>query len=396
MIRKILAVLLIIVIAIALVFFVYRHVIIQTVAEKIIRNNLPGYVKADKIRFDFVNNVFSVTGLKILNPPNFSSPYSLAIEEVSCRYALKGVFIPKGFEISDIVIKEPALFVERSGAGRVNLAAMGEFIDSSSRKTDNAVQAAKDRKSPAMPPAGGMKLSDIIKLPQSFDLRDGRLEFRDKTLPGGEYIINIDRINGRVNISFDNDYTGISAVSYELNGNLNGAVNERIKWIANLDAAAPRFTMSNRFQVSDLNLLTFEPYYDGFSPFVFKKGRFSGTLVFDFDSGNIGSTNEVMLSDIIFFVKRSYENAQIWGVSVENVARYFTTMSGDIVFDFKLKGDMNRPTFYLGPISKRAITSMALDKIASYALDQVGEGAGDGGGKVDQYIDLVKTLMKKK
>ena len=154
--------------------------------------------------------------------------------------------------------------------------------------------------------------------------------------------------------------------------------------------------MSNRFEVSGLNLLTFEPYYDSFSPLIFKKGRVSGTLVFDFNNGDIGSTNEIYLSNLAFSVKKGYENQQVWGVTVPEIVRYFTTTSGDIVFDFKLKGDMSRPQFYLGPISKRAIASMVVDRIVSYAVEQATKQSG--GKEIDktkQAIDMVRQFLKK-
>jgi hypothetical protein len=144
--------------------------------------------------------------------------------------------------------------------------------------------------------------------------------------------------------------------------------------------------------------LTFEPYYDSFSPLIFKRGRVSGTLVFDFNNGNIGSTNEIYLSGLVFAVKRGYENSEMWGTTVPEIMRYFTTTSGDVVFDFKLKGDMNNPTFYLGPISKRAMTSMVVDKIASYAIDQATKQQGGANNDIDkakQAIDMVRQFLKK-
>ena len=151
-------------------------------------------------------------------------------------------------------------------------------------------------------------------------------------------------------------------------------------------------------------MISFEPYYDKYSPFIFKRGRFSGTLIFDFDNGNIGSTNEVRLSNLIFSIKEGYENAEFWETTVPSLAKYFTTPSGDVLFDFKIKGEMANPKFYLGPISKQALASMAIEKISDI-IEEAPRSPGQQGGppakksdldKAKEIIDLFKGLTKKK
>ena len=102
--------------------------------------------------------------------------------------------------------------------------------------------------------------------------------------------------------------------------------------------------------------------------------------------------------DLKFSVKEGYENAQIWETTVPDIVKYFTSPYGEIIFDFKIKGDMSDPKFYLGPKSKEAIISMAVDKIS--AAIQKNAGSGTGAPKSDiekaqQYIDMFKGLIKK-
>ncbi len=400
MIKKILIVLVILGIISAAVVYIYRQTIIQYYGEKFIRDNLPGYVKIDKIKFDLGNNVFSLGGLKVLNPPGFLAKYLLAIEEVRCTYRIKGAIFPEGLDITGVSFKKPEVSVERLPAGRVNLVEMNSFtrnfpVQGLSVQAKGAGVLAMAGASPS-----AKKLSDIIKLPPSFSLKEGRIYFIDSVPYRQPYEISIDSVNGDVFINFNDSYTGILNVAFTLGGNLNGAPDETLKWTASLDPKAPKLTMSNRFEVSNLEIRTFEPYYDAQSPIVFKKGRFSGDLVFDFNGGDIGSTNEVRLSNVVFWIKEGYENGQFWDTSVQDLIRYFTSTSGDIIFDFKIKGDMAHPKFYLGPISKRALTSMALDKISSYAINQISKQTNNAAagtvGKAQDYIDMVKGLMKKK
>ena len=385
--------------------YIYRQAIIQFYGEKFIRDNLPGYIKIEKIKFDLGNNVFSLGKLRILNPPGFLAKYLMAIEEVKCVYRIKGGIVPKGLDILEISFKKPEISVERLPNGTMNFVEMDRFTKSFPAKntSDLSAEAGKAQivPKPAAPIASSPnKLSDIIKLPPSFGIKGGKLYFIDSVPYQKPYEIVIDSINGDVEMTFNDYYTDILSVAFTLNGNLNSNPRQKLKWTASLDPKAPKLNMSNRFEVSDLDILTFEPYYDTQSPIVFKSGRFSGDLIFDFSNGNIGSSNVIKLSDVVFWTKSGNENAQFWDTSVPDLVRYFTTTSGDIVFDFKMKGDMYHPTFYLGPISKRAVTSMVIDKISDYAIKQITNKTGTtAGGAVDSagdYIDMFKSLMKKK
>ncbi len=407
MIKKILTVLVILVILSAAAVYIYRQAIIQYYGEKLIRDNLPEYIKIDKIKFDLGNNVFSLGGLKILNPPGFLAKYLLAIEEVRCVYRIKGAIIPAGLDVTGVSFKKPEISVERLPDGGMNLIEMDRFTKSFPVKNIPANLSEEARKAEPVSriPASqsinrAKKLSDIINLPPSFSIESGRIFFIDGVPYQKPYETTIDSVNGDVSVSFNDNYTEILSVAFTLQGNLNGAPDETLKWTASLDPKAPKLTMSNRFEVSNLEIRTFEPYYDAQSPIVFKKGKFSGDLVFDFDGGNIGSTNEIRLSNVVFWIKQGYESGQFWDTSVEDLIKYFTSTSGDIIFDFKIKGDMAHPQFYLGPISKRALTSMALDKISSYAINQISKPADAvTGGTVDKakdYINMFKELIKKK
>ena len=409
MLKKIIVVVILIMIfALAGIYF-YRHAIIKHYAEKIVRENLPGYIKIDKVDFDFANNKVFLKNFRVLNAPGFPSQFFLKVNDISCRYDILGRGIPTGLEISEVSMTGADIRIERLRNGRVNAAEMENFVKSFEKDASSPVIASpaafrrdeailKKETTSTHSVASNDNLAKLLKLPDSFDIKNARLVFLDKVPYENPYIITIEPVNGQVSINFTDNYSKINNVSYALSGNLNGDRNQSIQWLASLDPNKPKLTMSNRFDVSGLELLTFEPYYDSFSPLIFKRGRVSGTLVFDFNNGNIGSTNEIYLSGLVFAVKRGYENSEMWGTTVPEIMRYFTTTSGDVVFDFKLKGDMNNPTFYLGPISKRAMTSMVVDKIASYAIDQATKQQGGANNDIDkakQAIDMVRQFLKK-
>lgn len=384
------------IIAIAAGVFVYRYQIIQYSADKIIRSCLPEYVRVEKIVFDAKSGKIVLAGFRILNPPNFSGNYLLEISEVSAGYRMKGKSLGEGFEILDPVFKRPILNIERLDDGRLNLSEMQGVL---SKKTGSAPGSSE--KSNTATPVSGISAPRLITLPDKYLFRDGKVIFVDRFRFSKPNMLTFENVNAEVSVRFDDTSSRLLSLASVGEGNVNGKAQETVKWDIGLDPAAPRLTMSSRFNVSGVEITPFEPYYDKYSPLVFRSGLFSGTLIFDFNNGNIGSSNEVHLKDFQFYVKPGYENAQFWDTTVPDLVKYFTSPYGEVVFDFKIKGEMQNPQFYLGPISKRALASMAVDKISS-AIESMSKAQGaEGGSKSDlekakEYIDLFKGLVNKK
>lgn len=403
MLKRLIVPALIIIAIIAVSVFVYRYQILQYAAEKLIRKHLPSYARVDAIKFDFGKGEARIDGFKILNPPGFSDEYFLEIEKMTCHYNLRGKKLTDGFEIRDPVLFKMVLNIERLGDGKLNLIAMQSSLEKEMRvpvapAKPAIVTSPRDIQSQA---SGNKMISSIVKLPETFAIKSGSIVFTDRFMLSRPNVITFENVESDVSIKLDEYYSKVLAVSSTGSGNVNGDRYQVVSWTTAWNPTTPRLTMGNNFEVSGVDMLPFQPYYDRYSPFVFKTGRFSGTLIFDFDNGNIGSSNEVRLSDIKFFVKPGYENAQFWQTTVPDLAKYFSSPYGEIVFDFKMKGDMDDPDFYLGPKSKSALIYMVVDK-ASDAIQKAQGATGGGGGgpktdidKVKEYIDLFKGLSKK-
>ncbi|MFH0764115.1 MAG: DUF748 domain-containing protein [Candidatus Omnitrophota bacterium] len=394
--KKILIALIVIAALAAAAIFIYRYQLVQYSADKIIRGYLPDYVRIDKINFDAKSGRIVINGFKILNPPHFSNSCLIEMEEASCGYRMKGKTPAEGFEILDPVFNRPILNIERLGDGRCNLSEIQALMI---KKAPEAVQAQNYPSSPP-PSQAGINPAALIKLPEKFLLKDGRIIFTDRFRLSRPHLITFENVNSEISVKFDDRYSRVLGLSSTGEGLVSGHSSEVVRWVVSMDPTAPRLTMSNRFEVWGVEILPFEPYYDRYSPFVFRSGTFSGTLIFDFDNGSLGSTNEIHLEGLKFYVKPGYENAQFWDTTVPDLIKYFTSSSGEIVFDFKIKGDMENPRFYLGPISKQALAAMAIDKI-SQAIEKAANKGQDAGGpksdleKAKEYIDLFKGMIKK-
>lgn len=399
--KKILIIAILVLAALLAAVFIYRYEIIKYSAETLLHNCLPSYVRIDEINFDFTGRMISVKGFKIMNAPGFSNNVLLGISEISASYKMRGKGLLDGFEIYDVVLKKPVLSIERAKSGTLNLNEMQSVIEGEERKKPaSPVPGAPKDKGYVV---GDKKVYDLVKLPEAFRIEGGRLVFIDNVVSDQPYLTTIDNIDSTMGVKLDNVYSKLLNFSSRGSGNFNDNSGAVIKWTTSWDPSAPRLTMSNRFDVSDIYLPSLEPYYNRYSPFVFQRGYFSGILIFDFDNGRIGSTNEVRLRDLRFYVKKGFESAPFWETNVENLLKYFTSSTGELVFDFKIKGDMSQPQFYLGPISKQALAAMAVDKISA-AIEAATKGAqgkpSSGGNmsdidKAKEYIDLFRNIIKK-
>ena len=398
--KKLFLIAAVLILIICAAIYIYRYSILQYSAEKIIRKLLPDYVEIERMKFDFRAGRITINGFKIINPKGYSQRYLMEIGSLTCNYKMKGRNLLDGVEILEPVFKNCLLNIERLGDGRLDLREFQSLINAKTPAPKNTESAAGPGSESAAPnKAVSARLPGVIKLPEKFLLKGGKIIFIDSFRLSRPHVITFESIDASLWLKLDESYANILNVASIGEGQVNGNRGEIVKWNISLNPTTPRITMSNRFEVSDVDILPFEPYYDRYSPFVFEKGRFSGTLIFDFDNGSIGSTNEVHISDFRFWIKPGYENAAFWETSVQELAKYFTSPYGEIVFDFKIKGDMSDPKFYLGPISKRALTAMAIDKIST-AIENAQSGNSGGGNtdieKAKEYIDMFKGLINKK
>jgi hypothetical protein len=404
MVKKAILFIIIAIIAAGSALYFYGARVLQYSAESIIRKSLPDYTDVDEIIFDVKGSKLVLKGFKIVNPAGFSYRYLIEIGQIVCRYRMKGKTIIEGIEVLEPEFLQPTVTIERLSDGRLNIVLMQDLLDKSQsiQSKREASKNAEKAKRLLTGLLGSRRISDLVKLPENFVLKNGRILFIDRLNASRPHMITFDNVQARLSLKLDGQYSRVLDIGSSGEGNLNGNRDEVVNWVISYNPTTPKLTMSNRFTVSRLDILAFEPYYDKYSPFVFKKGRFSGLLIFDFDNGNIGSSNEIRISNFVFYIKSGYENASFWQTNVPELARYLTTASGDIVFDFKIKGDISSPKFYLGPKTKEAIAAMTIDKIRdtiqkmSDRSQPSAPGTSSNSEKIQGYINLFKEIAGKK
>lgn len=370
------------------VVYYFRYDIFQFSAESIIKEMLPKYVSVDRIIFNLKDGVMQVKGFGIKNPKGFQNRFLATIDFITCKYKMQGKTVLDGIEVTSIEASGPVINIERLSDGQLNVNEMGKVMESGTKEKPAKTKASKKEKA-----TSGKGISDIIKLTDTINITGGKLAFLDKAVMRQPFYLTFEDANGNIVLDLSKDYKDVLSAATKGSGFVNGDHAQKVNWTITLNPQTEKLTMGNRFEVSNVDILPFKPYYDKYSPIDIRSGRFSGTLVFDFDNGNIGSTNTVTLTNFRFAEKKGGMASGFWDVSVSDIIKYLESSPGEVVFDFKIKGDMENPRLYPGPHVKQAIQSMVVDKVSDLFKEEPGkEGAKSDTEKV---VDVIRGLLKK-
>ena len=154
------------------------------------------------------------------------------------------------------------------------------------------------------------------------------------------------------------------------------------------------------FNAYNIPLATLKPYLDRYTPFIVKQGSFNMASDMRAVSGTINGDYTMELTDLLFSVNPNKSNIPFLETSVKKMTLYLTNQKGDVIIDFKQKGQMGgKVSWELGPIAKRAIGMMVIDTV----IDVI--GAIEKGGQTEpmqalpndvppEVIEIFKGIFK--
>jgi hypothetical protein len=358
---------LIVLVAAGLAVYVYfnRQALLDKGVDKMLQDYLPDYVEIDDLKIDLNEQTVLIKGFRIRNPAGFSSPYLVEIENISAGYRpLDEKNILKGLSLSSIELFRMRVFLERDSRNTLNIQKMESVLKRKRIKKTHGIKASMQ--SFILYLTGPVKnIDQFLKIHPVFNINNGALFFRDFYIDNKQgYPTSVENIQGTITLGIDKDFKSISHLASQGRGLVNARPGQFLNWEIEYDPAREKLSMSNTFDIDGVDFTHFQPYYDKFSPFIFHAGLASGRLVFNFQDAEISSTNEVFFSGLDIEQKQDHSFNRFWPSGIDDLYRYFSSEQGDIVFDFKIKGPMAEPKFYLGSKTKRALTYMVVQKVA--------------------------------
>lgn len=115
----------------------------------------------------------------------------------------------------------------------------------------------------------------------------------------------------------------------------------------------------------DIDLMQFLPYFNSYTPFSFNEGVFSSETRFSVRDNYADSLTTIFFHRLNLVIDRGMENARFLEVSVNKLAPYLRSGRGDIVFDFVIKGPMDRPKIGAGPRVKFAMGRVVIEELGN-------------------------------
>ena len=398
-----------VVVAIAAIsIYVNRSLIFTSNLNTLTRKLLPSNIKLESLSLDSEHNRITVNELQILNPKGFRRTPFIMIPRAEITYTQRDKDdLLDGLTISGIMLFSPVIYLDRSKEGKTNIQQISENFSKDQKKkeftlhykllaalsylfspTDKTFNLNKIK-------AAAKKGNELIEVKPIIHLKNATFTFDDRYTQSKGYKTTVDEIDARIELKLKKDLRGLDYIESEGGGFINGRKDQILNWVITGDPKASSLAASNTFNIQNVDLVHFRPYYDKYSPFTFESARASGKLNFSFSGGNINSLNELKLTAPGLEIKEDYPFKKLWAVSSKDLSKYFISQSGEIFFDFEIYGPTSQPKFSLGPKTKMALTRMVADKIADVLLG--GAGGAEGGEKgfmqriMDKYEELKAT-----
>jgi hypothetical protein len=353
------------ILAIGLTAYVYwnKQDILDKGLDSILKRRLPGYIELDSLKVNLQRGSIAIKGFKLRNPKGFNSPYLAEIADVNALYTqVDKRNILRGISLSDIELSGARIFLERNKKGTLNIEGMeGVLKDTRPREKPGIKTRLDGLVSYLLGPV--KNIGQLLHIDPVFNINNGTFFFKDYYIDTTGYSTTVEEISGTIKIDLRGDLKGIDYIISQGHGLVNARQGQSLTWAMSYNPTNPRLTMSNTFDIEGVDITHFKPYYDRYSPFIFKKGSASGRLVLNLDNGQIGSDNEILFSGFEIEQKQDHSFNRFWPSGADDLYRYFSSEQGDIVFDFKIKGPMDEPRFYLGSKTKRALAYMVFDKV---------------------------------
>lgn len=254
-----------------------------------------------------------------------------------------------------IVIEKGTLHIERDRKGVFNVS-YGNMVEP--RPEAGVAYAAEPQ------PLG---LYNFAKIMRKLTIKDSVVEFKDYYLYGEPYMItfnnfNLDVISGQETKPYEGyiplkgtlSFT-VPSSQYSRSGNVFLSANvNAYKYLVDAQAS---------IKTNYIDAMQFKPYFENYTPFIFMEGLFSSNTDFSMQNSVINSLTTMVFHRLRLMVNPNKQNAQFLHTSANRLLPYLTSQSGDVVFDFVIKGPIDHPEASLGPRVQEAVSAVVMEEI---------------------------------
>lgn len=428
--KKILIVLIVILSFLFASIYIFRANIKRYAIQTILKSfPLPNVALAN-VRFDETTGRLNLEDIKVKNPKGFSNKYIMEADSINMdiNFTAKPQL---QLNINKIGVTNPVFYVERSSADKWNfleypkknlsplaespegrgtavdaafinkyfapLSAEGEGVGMAvSLKKDNGFDFIKNAFA-----AEGEKRSEIL-LPRTINITNGAVHILDNFVAVGKtHKIDLSPVTGDVSLHYSSEKHNYEKIIFNGSCNIDGSPGRMIKGNFQIYPMEKIPSYMWEFNASNVPLSTIKPYLDRYTPFIVAQGSFNMASTAKSADGAIGGDYTMEFMDLVFALNPEKSNIPFLETSVKKLTLYLTNQKGNVVIDFKQRGEVGGKTRWeLGPIAKRAIGLMAIDTVME-VIDAI-EKTRKGGAAQEmlpkdippEVIDIFRGIFK--
>ncbi|MDD5504064.1 MAG: DUF748 domain-containing protein [Candidatus Omnitrophica bacterium] len=383
--------------AIALGIYAYaeRQKLLNAGLDRIIRASIPSYARIQELSLDMPNRLITAKGLTVANPYGFKNDIFLQIENISLSYEqTDSRNILSGITLKNIKASGVKVFLEKNSLGLFNAAKMEAVLNSKNHGKSAVGIWANITARAAGFFAPKIDINQLLRLEPVFDIDNGAVFFNDYFIDSEGYRASVEKISAKASAVLKRGGRDISSINFDGSGIINNEPGRILSLSAMYDFSKSHPVLNNNINIKNADIKSFGPYYDEFSPFIFHAGTVSGRLVINIDNELIDSSNELVFSNLELENKKNHGFNRFWPSGADDLYSYFSSEQGDILFDFKVKGAIDKPEFYLGPKTKQALAYMVIDKIAGVISGKDEEAEGEQPKEDESVLSRVINAIK--
>lgn len=371
MLKKILIVLLIILAFLFASVYIFRANIKRYAINTILKSfPLPNVALAN-VSFDETTGRLNLEDIKVKNPKGFRSENIMEADSINMDIS----FVTKpelSLNINEIDITNPIFYVERSQDGKWNFQEYPKKEMSALLKEENSPGFIKEAF------ATESEGKSQVMLPRTININNGTIHFLDNFVATGKtHGVDFFPAKGTVSLQYFPEAQKYEKITFSGSSNIAGNPSSILK--GNFEIYPAEKTPSYAWECNAYNvpLSTIKPYLDRYTPFIVMQGSFNMASTVKSVGGASDGDYTMELMDLVFAVNPEKSNIPFLETSVKKLTLYLTNQSGNVVIDFKQKGEPGgKIRWELGPITKRAIGLMAIDTVIEVidAIEKSREG----------------------
>ncbi|MFH1847801.1 MAG: DUF748 domain-containing protein [Candidatus Omnitrophota bacterium] len=339
------------------------------------------------IRIDPLRGNIRLSGVKLLSPAGFKEKYALTLDEGRMSIDLLPLLF-KRIRIRRITLIEPKIYLEIDRTSSVNMAGI---IKTSPAKAGK--EAAADTGGPSGKPAGTLVIGEISVKKGMFTLTDYKRNPNGAKITLSDISLEAENLTNASASSTPASLKGLaeiasgpSAGTVTLNGN-GGFLSQ-----------AKDFDVS--LKAENVSAAVFAPFYIMNSPVYANGGFLDMSSTIRCRNNQLNGMQDVDIKGLKLAVtERSASAANIFGFSIEKIVDYFSGHEGNIGFNFRITGTLDKPRMDIasaieGAIIKSVGKSMIKDLISAPEDVIKSAGSGEALDKIGESADKIKSIGK--